>query len=100
MSDLTQQTLDAIQWVREYHHDGGTMNYHHLAILELTDALTAANVREAALRKEAAEAIEAAFTEGYRQGGEDEGDCILISGAERFIHSAARRAAQRIGGAE
>lgn len=52
MTNLTRQTLDAIQWVREYQHDGGTMNYHHLAILELLDALTAANAREAALRDE------------------------------------------------
>ena len=59
---------------------------HWPLVKRLADALTAANVREAALRKEAAEAIEAAYYE-------------RSYGKVTWRTSAARRAAQRIGGA-
>ncbi len=72
---------------------------HWPLVKRLADALTAANAREAALRKEAAEAIWQAYKEGCNDGVFNENDNTSKPG--RFwCDSTARRAAQRIGGAE
>jgi len=65
----------------------------------LADALTAANAREAALRKEAAEAIWQAYKEGCNDGVFNENDNTSKPG-RFFCYSASAAAAQRIGGAE
>lgn len=70
---------------------------HWPIIKRLADALTAANAREAALRKEAAEAIEAAYKSGITETSSMPGPKII---EQMWLDSTARRAAQRIGGAE
>lgn len=114
--NLSKETTEVIEGLRGWNNDPKLLSQageSQLAVLELADALdnwkteaeenadlvVSLEAQLAALRKEAAEAIWQAYKEGCNDGVFNENDNTSKPG-RFFCDSAARRAAQRIGGAE